>query len=67
MKNISMFCLTLDPDHEDIIKSLSYIPVGLGKKNFPKNVYPIILDKIYLIKIHITESIAFIIGFGKII
>ncbi len=31
-----MFCLTLDPDHEDIIKSLSYIPVGLGKKKFSK-------------------------------
>ena len=34
MKNISFFCLTLDPSHEKIIKSLSYIPVGLGKKNF---------------------------------
>ena len=31
-----MFCLTLDPSHEDIIKNLSYIPVGLGKKNFSK-------------------------------
>ncbi len=31
-----MFCLTLNPDHEKIIKSLSYIPVGLGKKIFSK-------------------------------
>ena len=28
------FCLTLNPSHEDIIKKLSYIPVGLGEKNF---------------------------------
>ena len=34
MNNISFFCLTLDPTHEKIIKSLSYIPVGLGDKNF---------------------------------
>ena len=36
MKNISIFCLTLDPDHEKIIKKLSYIPVGLGDKVFTK-------------------------------
>ncbi len=36
MKNISIFCLTLDPDHEDIIKKLEYIPVGLGNKKFSK-------------------------------
>ena len=37
MKNLSMFCLTLDPIHERIIKKLSYIPVGLGEKKFSKN------------------------------
>ena len=37
MNNISFFCLTLDPLHEEKIKSLSYIPVGLGKNNFSKN------------------------------
>ena len=37
MKNISIFCLTLDPSHEEIIKNLSYIPVGLGNKKFSNN------------------------------
>jgi len=35
-KKISMFCMTLNPDHEKIIKDLSYIPVGLGNKKFSK-------------------------------
>jgi len=34
MKTITFFCLTLNPNHEKIIKKLSYIPVGLGNKNF---------------------------------
>ena len=34
MKNLSMFCLTLEPSHLNFIKSLNYIPVGLGQKNF---------------------------------
>ena len=29
-----MFCLTLEPNHYEFIKSLGYIPVGLGEKNF---------------------------------
>ena len=29
-----MFCLTLEPKHTNFIKSLDYIPVGLGNKNF---------------------------------
>ena len=37
MKNISIFCLTLDPKHEKLIERLSYIPVGLGDKIFPNN------------------------------
>ena len=37
MKNISFFCLTLNPENEQLIKNLSYIPVGLGKKNFSIN------------------------------
>ena len=37
MNNILNFCLTLNPDHEDKIKMLSYIPVGLGDKVFSKN------------------------------
>ena len=34
MKNLEMFCLTLEPSHLRFIKDLSYIPVGLGNKNF---------------------------------
>ncbi len=34
-----MFCLTLNPEHEKIIKNLSYIPVGLGEKNFSKECF----------------------------
>tara|TARA_B100000767_G_C19692707_1_gene504742 strand:- start:419 stop:1240 length:822 start_codon:yes stop_codon:yes gene_type:complete len=37
MKKISIFCLTLNPAHEEIIKKLSYIPVGLGNKKFSNN------------------------------
>ena len=36
MNNISNFCLTLNPDHEDMIRNLSYIPVGLGERVFSK-------------------------------
>ena len=39
MKNSTVFCLTLDPEHEDIIKELSFIPVGLGNKKFSKNCF----------------------------
>lgn len=34
MKNITMFCLTLNPNHLNKIKKLNYRPVGLGAKNF---------------------------------
>ncbi|MFL2889641.1 MAG: DUF4422 domain-containing protein [Pelagibacteraceae bacterium] len=33
-KNISMFCLTLNPNHLKLIKKINYIPVGLGNKIF---------------------------------
>ena len=39
MKNISFFCLTLDPKHEKIIQKLSYIPVGLGEKTFSNDCF----------------------------
>ena len=32
-----MFCLTLEPNHYEFIKSLGYIPVGLGEKDFDSN------------------------------
>jgi len=34
MKNITMFCLTLNPNHLSKIKRLDYVPVGLGPANF---------------------------------
>ena len=36
MKNLTMFCLSMHPDHLKIIKEFKYIPVGLGKGNFSK-------------------------------
>ena len=39
MNNLTVFCLTLDPRHEKIIKELSYIPVGLGKSKFNNNFF----------------------------
>ena len=37
MKNLKMFCLSLEPNHYEFIKKLEYIPVGLGQKNFNNN------------------------------
>ena len=37
MKNLNMFCLTLEPNHYKFIKELGYIAVGLGDKNFNDN------------------------------
>ena len=34
MKNLKMFCISLEPNHYDFIKELGYIPVGLGEKHF---------------------------------
>jgi hypothetical protein len=39
MKNITFFCLTLNPENEKLIRKLSYVPVGLGDKNFSKNCF----------------------------
>ena len=34
MKNLKMFCISLEPNHYNYIKKLGYIPVGLGDKDF---------------------------------
>ena len=34
MNSIKMFCITLEPNHLQFIKELSYKPVGLGEKEF---------------------------------
>ncbi len=39
MNNLKMFCLTLEPSHEKYIKSLNYIPVGLGDKIFSNDCF----------------------------
>ena len=36
-KNLTMFCLSLNPEHINLIKELDYIPVGLGKLSFGKD------------------------------
>ena len=38
MKNLSFFCLTLNPEHEKSIKEFGYIPVGLGDKRFSRDI-----------------------------
>ena len=37
MKNLNMFCLSLEPNHYQFIKKLGYLPVGLGNKDFDNN------------------------------
>ena len=37
MKNLKIFCLSLEPSHYEFIKNLGYTPVGLGEKNFNNN------------------------------
>jgi len=37
MKNLKMFCITLEPNHYKFIKNLGYTPVGLGEKKFNKD------------------------------
>ena len=37
MKNVDMFCISLEPSHLNFIKKLGYIPVGLGDKNFQED------------------------------
>ena len=34
MKNLKIYCISLNPLHIDIIKKLGYVPVGLGKSFF---------------------------------
>ena len=65
MKNISIFCLTLNPKHEKLIRNLNYLPVGLGDKKFSENCFSD--KKTSISKNFLMESIHFIIGFGKII
>ena len=67
MRNIKFFCLTLNPDHEDLIKKLSYTPVGLGNKKFSNNFLNDKSGDNISKKILIMVNILFIIGFGKII
>ena len=35
--NLNMYCISMEPVHLNFIKSLNYLPVGLGTKNFSKD------------------------------
>jgi len=37
MRNLKMFCISLEPNHYNFIKELGYIPVGLGEKDFSED------------------------------
>jgi len=45
MNNLKMFCLTMKPEHINLITELSYNPVGLGDLNFPNNCFNDKLNK----------------------
>ena len=34
MKNLQIYCITLNPLHKNLIEKLKYVPVGLGNKDF---------------------------------
>ena len=34
MKNLQIYCITLNPQHKNLIEKIQYLPVGLGDKNF---------------------------------
>ena len=44
MKNLKMFCLSMNNNHLDIINSLNYTPVGLGDDTYTKEW---MIDKIW--------------------
>ncbi len=37
MKKVSIYCISLEPNHYDFIKQIGYKPVGLGEKFFNKD------------------------------
>ena len=39
MSNLRMFCLTMRPEHENLIKKLNYSPVGLGDQKFTNSFF----------------------------
>ena len=39
MAKLKMFCITMSPEHGELIKEVNYEPVGLGEKKFPKYFY----------------------------
>ena len=67
MKNLNMFCLTLEPSHYKFIKDLGYAPVGLGDKIFNQDWFSDKSGKSISKKINIIANILFITGYGKII
>ena len=66
MKNLQMFCLTLNEKHLNKIQLLNYTPVGLGETDLAVNGFQTSPVKQFIKKIHFMESTLFIIGFGKL-
>ena len=67
MKNLQMFCLTLNEKHLNKIQLLNYTPVGLGENRFSSEWFSDKSGETIYKKIHFMESTLFIIGFGKTI
>ena len=67
MKNLEMFCTSMEPNHYEFIKEAGYIPSALGEKDFQdgwlRDNTNINISK----KIKTMQNLHFIIGFGKII
>ena len=36
MKNLEMFCTSMEPKHYEFIKKAGYVPCALGEKDFQK-------------------------------
>ena len=66
MNNLLIYCLSLNNEDLDKIKSLNYIPVGLGDKKFSSDWTRDNIGENISNKTNITVNIHFIIGSGKI-
>ena len=65
MKNLQMYCLSLQPDHLEMIQKFGYTPVGLGDEQFNKEWLSDKKKIIFQKKINIMENILSIIACGK--
>ena len=66
MKNLKMFCTTLEPNHYKFIKKLGYIPVGLGENFFSGDWFRDNSGQNISKKNKIMPNVLITTGFGKI-